>query len=469
MFLIPKARRYAPFLLAIVVLVLSGCTKLHDATLENGMRVVVKEDHRAPVVVSMVWYRVGSVDEPPGLTGVSHVVEHMMFKGTGKLKSNEFSRIIAENGGSENAFTSADYTAYFQQLEKSRLPIALELEADRMQYLTLDEVEFRKEILVVMEERRLRTDDRPDGLLREKFMAEAYQSHPYAQPVIGWMEDLKRLKIADVRDWYRRWYTPSNATLVVVGDVNPKEVIALAKKYFGPIPARAVERTPIPPVPKQEQPRRLDVRLPAEVPYLTIGYHVPVLEPKGSPEAKQYEPWEIYALDVLVGVLDGGASARFETELVRNQRVASRIGTSYGAVSRYPTLLTIGGSPTADRTTADLERAIYAQLERIKNEPVSAAELDRVKAQVVAEDVYARDSGFYAAMQMGALATADLDLALIDQDVARLKAVTAEQVMAVARKYLRDENRVVGVLHPLPASQAPRRPRPALGEGARVH
>jgi zinc protease len=462
MFLMSTVFRRRYFLLVLLISALSGCSKVYDTTLDNGMRVIVKEDHRAPVVVSMVWYRVGSVDEPPGLTGISHVLEHMMFKGTSKLKPNEFSRIIAEHGGRENAFTSYDYTAYFQQLEKSRLPIALELEADRMQNLTLDEAEFRKEIQVVMEERRLRTDDRPESLLFERFMADAYRTHPYHHPVIGWMADLKRMTIQDVRDWYRRWYTPSNATLVVVGDVQPREVVALAKKYFGSIPGRAVERTPIPEEPPQKEPRRQEVKLPAQVPHLLIGYHVPILEPKGSPRAKRQEPWEPYALDVMVGVLDGGQSARLETRLVRGDRVASRIGTSYGAVSRYPGLLVFGGAPAGDKTVADLEKALYAEIERIKQEPVSQAELDRVIAQVVAGDVYQRDSMFSAAMQLGRLSNAGLDLDLLEEDVERTKAVTAEQVVAVARKYLREDNRTVAVLHPLPLAPG-HKPAPPVG------
>jgi len=195
-----------------LIFVLSGCSKTHETRLGNGLKVVVKEDHRSPVVVSQIWYKIGGIDEPKGITGVSHVLEHMMFKGTKKYPSGEFSRIIAENGGRENAFTSRDYTAYFQTLEKSRLPIAFELEADRMTNLVLEEKEFSKEIKVVMEERRLRTEDKPEGKLYEKFSATAYTKHPYGNPIIGWMEDLQSLTIKDVHKWYKRWYAPNNAT-----------------------------------------------------------------------------------------------------------------------------------------------------------------------------------------------------------------------------------------------------------------
>ncbi|KPL27373.1 MAG: peptidase M16, partial [Acidithiobacillales bacterium SM1_46] len=224
----------------LFALALAGCSqsgKVSERTLANGLRVIVKEDHRSPVVVSELWYKVGSMDEPEGLTGMSHVLEHMMFKGTARLKPNEFSRIIAENGGRENAFTHYDYTGYYQMLEKSRLAVSFENEADRMRNLVLDPEEFGREIKVVMEERRLRTEDQPDSLLYEKFMNTAYRVHPYRNPIIGWMRDLEIMKASDLRAWYDRWYTPNNAILVVVGDVQPREVFTLAEKYYGPIKA----------------------------------------------------------------------------------------------------------------------------------------------------------------------------------------------------------------------------------------
>ncbi len=426
-------------------MLLGACAQpdVHETTLANGLRVVVKQDHRSPVVVSQVWYRVGSVDEPEGLSGISHVLEHMMFKGTKRLKPGEFSRIIAEHGGRENAFTSYDYTAYFQQLERSRLPVSFELEADRMQNLLLAEEEFRKEILVVMEERRLRTEDRPEALLHEKFMATAYREHPYRHPVIGWMEDLKRMTVDDLQGWYRRWYVPNNAVLVVVGDVDPREVFTLAEKHFGPIPAREIERPALPTEPPQQAMRRVVLRAPAEVPSLIMGYHVPVIMPG-------HDSHEPYALAVLAGVLDGGEAARFPRELVRRQRLAASLDTSYSMIARYPGQLTIEGTPAPGRTLEELQGAIRAQLERLKNEPVTASELERVKAQVVASDVYTRDSVFYQAMQLGQLATLGLDLDLLEDYVERIQAVTAGQVQAVARKYLTDDNLTVAVLEPQP-------------------
>jgi len=447
-------------LLALVSL-LSACSKTHETTLSNGLKVIVQEDHRSPVVVSQIWYKIGGIDEPRGITGVSHVLEHMMFKGTEKHPSGEFSRIIAENGGRENAFTSRDYTAYFQTLEKSRLPIAFELEADRMRNLTLDEKEFRKEIQVVMEERRLRTEDKPEGKLFEQFSSTAYKVHPYGNPIIGWMEDLKALTIDDVASWYRRWYAPNNATLVVVGDVEPKAVMALAKEHFGPIPRQELEPSVLPAEPQQTETRRVVVKEPATVPSIMLGYHAPVL---GQAQPK----WEPYALEVLAGILDGGKSARFSTELVRKQRIASSAGAGYDAVSRAPSMFLLSGTPANGHTVKELEQALLNQIERIKTEPISEQELQRVKAQVTASDVYQRDSVFYQAMEIGMLETSGLSRHYVDEYVDRIDAVTAKQVRTVAKKYLVDSNLTVAVLEPQAFGKQKRAPR-AMPGGGRGH
>ena len=452
--------------LLLLSLWLPACSQTQETTLANGMRVIVKQDHRSPVVVSQIWYRVGSQDEPEGVTGISHVLEHMMFKGTAKHGPNEFSRIIAENGGRENAFTSYDYTAYFQQLEKSRLPISFELEADRLQNLTLADEEFRKEIKVVMEERRWRTEDQPEAIVQEKFMTTAYQTHPYRHPVIGWMADLESMTAKQLRDWYGRWYAPANAILVVVGDVEPKEVIAQAQKYFGQIPARSFESAKVVVEPEQKGERRLRVAVPAEVPYLLMGYHVPVHASVGR--GGDVAEWEPYALSVLTGVLDGGQAARFERELVREKKLAASIGTDYSAVARSPGLMMIEATPANGHTVAELEQAIRAQIERIKKEPATAEELNRVKAQVVASNVFSRDSVFYQAMQIGRLAAVGLDWRMIDDYPDKLMAVTAEQVQTVARKYLVDARLTVAVLDPQPIGKGQRRlPRPRGGGDVR--
>ncbi len=436
---------------------LSACGKVHETTLHNGLKIIVKEDHRSPTVVSQLWYKVGSVDEPEGLTGISHVLEHMMFKGTQRHKPGEFSRIIAEQGGRENAFTGRDYTVYFEQLEKSRLPISFELEADRMQNLLLQDAEFQRELRVVMEERRMRTDDQPESLVYEKFMATAYQVHPYKHPVIGWMTDLEKMTVKDVRDWYQRWYVPNNATLVVVGDVVPREVFALAKQYFEPVPARPLTRSRPPAEPPQTDLRQAQVSAPAEVPYVLLGFHTPVLTKK--------EEWEPYALDVLSGVLDGGASARFSRLLIREQQIAAGVDSDYSAASRFPGTFNISGIPGQGHNLDELKAAILAQIERIKREPVTPEELKRVKTQVVARQVYSRDSVFSQAMLIGTLETVGLSWRLIDEYVDRIGAVTAQQVQDVARKYFVDGNMTVVTLNPLPIKNPKRTNSPNMEQG----
>ena len=441
---------------------LSACSFLtqeavQETTLDNGLKIVVRQDHRAPVVVSQIWYKVGASDEPENLTGISHVLEHLMFKGTKTRKTGEFSRIIAENGGRENAFTGSDYTAYFQQLEKTRLPIAFELEADRMQNLLLDEAEFAKEVRVVLEERRLRTDDQPEGLAYERFMATAFRTHNYKNPIIGWMSDLEGMKLEDVRAWYQRWYVPNNATLVVVGDVNPREVIALARQYFGAVPKRAFERTVVPIEPPQTEARRSRISAAAQVPSLLMGFHVPAFSGRD-------DDWEPYALMVLNGVLDGGGSARFERELVRKQQIAAGIDLGYSPTARHPVLFVVNATPSHGRTPEQLEAAIWAQIRRVQTESIAPQELERVKAQVAASNVYTRDSVFYQAMQMGMLETVGLNWRMLDSYVERVRAVTPAQVQAVAKKYLIDSNLTVTVLDPQPGKAKPRAAAP-LGGG----
>ncbi|HEC16239.1 MAG TPA: insulinase family protein [Sedimenticola sp.] len=417
--------------------------EVHEYRLDNGLKVIVKEDHRAPIVVSQVWYKVGSSYEHRGITGVSHVLEHMMFKGTHKHPPGEFSRIIAANGGRENAFTGQDYTAYFQTLSRDRLEVSFEMEADRMRNLLLPADEFAKEVEVVKEERRLRTEDKPTSLTYERFNAVAYLSSPYRNPVIGWMSDLDNMTVDDLRVWYRRWYAPNNATLVVVGDVEPEAVLALAKKHFGPLKPERIDGAKPVREPEQLGAIRLRVRAPAREPYLLMGYKTPVA-------GKTAGDWEPYALEMLAAVLDGGASARFARNLVRGREIAVSAGVDYSVFSRLPGMLLVAGSPAKGHTVEELEAALQAELERIKKELVDERELARVRAQVIAAKVYERDSVFYQAMQIGTLETVGLDWRLADEYVERLKAVTAEQVRAVARKYLVDDHLTVAVLEPLP-------------------
>ena len=432
-----------------LILVLLFSAPLHaqifEKTLSNGLKVIVLEDHRAPVLVQQIWYRAGSMDERTGTTGVAHVLEHMMFKGTKTVPVGEFSKRIAAAGGRENAFTSYDYTAYFQQLHQSKLPLAMQLEADRMHNLRLTDGEFAKEIKVVMEERRMRTDDEPHALLNEKLLATIYQEHPYQHPIIGWMNDLLAMQGADARDWYRTWYAPNNATLVIAGDVVAADVFKLAQKYYGPIPAGKLPARKHYQEPPQVGIKRLVVKAPAELPLLVMAYRAPTLLDPVNDELP-------YALEILSGVLDGNESARLNKSLVREQQIASSIGVGYENVTRGPSLFMLEGTPSAGKTVADLEAAFRQQIDRIIRNGVSEEELKRVRAQVLSSEVYKRDSVFYQAMQIGQLESTGLGYQAMPIMLKKLQAVTAQQVQAAAKTIFNDDSLTIAVLDPQPLS-----------------
>lgn len=435
--------------------------KVHEYKLANGLVILVKEDHRAPVVVSQVWYKVGGSYEPNGITGISHALEHMMFEGTKLHPGADFSKIIYANGGEQNASTAADYTNYYQQLSADRLPISFELEADRMQNLQLTAKAFATEMHVVKEERRLRIDNSPQGLAYEYFKAAAHIASPYHQPVIGWMHDIQKFTTGDIDQWYKQWYAPNNATLVVVGDVNPEHVYALAQRYFGSIPAH-----PVPPIKTttEIQPlgeRDIIVRTPAKLPWLAMGYNVPSL--KTAPAA-----WEAYALEVLSYVLDGGSSARFSKELIRTSQVASDINVNYSLYDRLPSLFAITGTPSQGHTVQQLKAAILAQIQLIQTTPVTPQELERVKAQVIANKVYQQDSLVSTATELGMLASIGLPWQLTNSYTAEVIKITPAQIQAVARKYLVADGLTTTELVPLPLNGKQITTQPFTGE-ANVH
>ena len=425
-----------------------------EKTLPNGLKVIVKEDHRAPTVAHMVWYRVGAMDEVDGTSGVAHLLEHMMFKGTAKVGPGEFNRRVAEAGGRDNAFTNLDYTAYFQQVPKAKLGEMMSLEADRMANLKIDPKEYAKEIQVVMEERRMRTDDNPQSKVYEQLMATAYEAHPYRRPVIGWMVDLEHMTAKDAQDWYHRWYAPNNATLVVVGDVNKDEVWRLAEKTYGAVKAHTLPARKFVGEPPQEGIKRLVVKAPAELPYLLMGWKVPKLENV----EKDREP---YALEVLSGVLDGSDASRLPKDLVRSSRVAVSAGSGYDATNRGVSLFTLDGQPAEGHTAAELEKALREEIQRIAKDGISAQELERVKTQVVAHQVFKRDSMFGQAMEIGGAEVIGQSWRDLERMVAGLKSVTAEEVQAVAKKYFGDDTLTVAVLEPQPLNG--KQPRPAAG------
>lgn len=419
-----------------------------EQTLANGLKVIVKTDRRAPVVVSQIWYKAGSMDETTGTTGVAHALEHMMFKGTQKVPGGEFSHLIAAAGGQENAFTWLDHTAYFQTLPANELYLSFKLESDRMVNLTLSPDDFAREIQVVMEERRMRTEDNPGAKLYEALTATAYEEHPYHNPVIGWMNDLKHMTVADVRHWYQSWYAPNNATLVVVGDVEPAKVFALAKQYFGSIPARKLPvRKPLA-EPVQLGEKQVAVKAPAKLPQVMMAWKAPRMDDPAK-DADQY------ALEILSGILDGNASARLPQSLVKDKQIAVDVDTDYEPISRGPDLFLIDATPADGKKVTEVEDAIKSEIKRIQDQGVDEQELDRVKAQVIAGHVFQQDSLFYQAMQIGEWETAGLRWQDLDLRLKKLKAVTAAQVQDVAKRYFVDDHLTIGTLdpQPLPAGQ----------------
>jgi zinc protease len=404
----------------------------------------------------MVWYRAGSMDEKDGTSGVAHALEHLMFKGTKNLRSGEFNKRVAEAGGRDNAFTSRDYTAYFQIVPRAALPEMMKLEADRMANLTLDAKEFAAEIKVVMEERRLRTDDNPLGLVHEALNSTQFQAHPYRRPIIGWMDDLEHMTWRDARDWYRQWYAPNNAYVVVVGDVDHREVFRLAQKYYGPHKAQVLPERKPQNEPEQAGIRRVSVKAPAKLPYIAMAWKAPKLRDVN----KDRDP---YALDVLAAVLDGHDASRFAKNLVRGSRVAQSAGAGYDGSLRGEASFTLDGQPAEGKTIADLEAALRAEIKRVQDEGVSAEELARVKTQSLAAQIYKRDSLMAQAMEIGGTEAAGVSWRDIDLLLEKLKSVTAEEVQAVAKKYFTDDTLSIAVLDPQPIENSkPRKPSGAV-------
>ncbi|SMF51917.1 M16 family metallopeptidase [Pseudogulbenkiania subflava] len=428
-----------------------------EAVLDNGMKIVVQRDERAPVAVSQLWYRVGSVDEVNGRTGLSHLLEHMMFKGTPTVPAGEFSRLIAQAGGKDNAFTSRDYTVYFQQLAADKLPLALKLEADRMHNLSFKDSDFTSELQVVKEERRMRTDDQPAGIMAETLFANAFVANPVRYPVIGWMDDLDHMKPDDLRQWYHHWYGPNNATLVVVGDVDPQAVIAEARRQFGPLkPVALPERRPQI-EPEQKGERRVSVKAVSPLPSLTLAWQVPRLE--------KVDAQRPYALYMLSAILDGQAASRLPRRLVREQRVATEVSADYDMLGRGGALFSLSGVPAQGKALAQLEQALRQEMAHIARDGVSERELERVRLQLQAGRIYEKDSMFAQAMRIGNLESIGFswrDDATIDANIAK---VSAEQVRQAARSLVDDHLTVVTLL-----PQQGDKPRmPAMPQGDQTH
>lgn len=423
---------------------------VQSTKLPNGLTIVVKEDHRAPVAVSMVWYHVGSADEPGGITGVAHVLEHLMFKGTKKNPAGVFSKKIAGVGGQENAFTNYDYTAYFEKIAASHLALSFELEADRMQHLLLDENEFNREIKVVQEERRLRTDDNPQALTFERFLASAHLSTPYHHPVIGWMSDLQQMTIHDARAWYKTYYAPNNATVVVVGDVVAKDVFKLAKQYFGAIPAKTkvMRKSQIEPIALGK--KKVTVNVPAQLPLLMLGYTVPTVASASTQD--MYQP---YALELIAGLLSAGENGRFSKHLIREKQIASHADTGYNLYERYQTQFLIYGVPSRTHTVKELKKAMLAEIKRLKNELVDEVELKRIKTQIIAQKTFERDSIFSQAMEIGLLETIGLGWQTSEKYIERIEHISAQDIQQTARRYFNAKGQTQATLIPSKKNERP--------------
>ena len=410
--------------------------KVTEKVLPNGLKVLLKEEHKAPVVTFQIWYKVGSRNEKLGTTGISHLLEHMMFKGTKKYGPKQFSRTVQRNGGNDNAFTGKDYTAYFENFASDRIAISLELESDRMRNLLLDPKEFLSEREVVKEERRMRTDDDPTNTMVEQMTAAAFIAHPYQWPVIGWMADIGNITPDDLAEHYHRYYAPNNATIVVVGDFDTKTLLPLIEQYFGQIP-----RGPAVPVvgavePRQLGERRIIVKRQAELPAVFAGYHTPDIKHEDS-----------FALEVLQGILSSGKSSRLYKALVYEKQLALYAGGDYDNVANDPKLFYVYAGVMPGKTTDEVEKALYAEIEKLKTTPVADEELQKAKNQIESSFIMGQDSIFYQAMLLGQFETV-ANWRMLEHYVENVRAVTKDDVMRVARRYFTEDNRTVGILVP---------------------
>ncbi|MNF30368.1 zinc protease [Pseudomonas linyingensis] len=446
------ARRVASLLLSALCLPLSALAAsgqpTHEFRLDNGLTVIVREDHRAPVVVSQLWYKIGSSYERPGFTGLSHALEHMMFKGSARLGPGESSRILRELGAEENAFTSDDYTAYYQVLARDRLEVALEMEADRLASLALPADEFSREIEVIKEERRLRTEDNPSSLAFERFKTAAYPATGYRNPTIGWMSDLERMTVDDLRAWHKDWYSPNNATLVVVGDVTADEVKTLTERHFAAIPARPLPTAKAPLELPALGERRLTLRVKTQLPSLLLGFNVPGL-------ASSDNPREVHALRLIAALLDGGYSARLPSRLEREQELVTGASAWYNPFTRGDSLFILSARPNVQqgKTLEQVEAGLWQELELLKSQPPSAEEVARVQAQVIAGLIYERDSIASQATGIGQLQAVGLSWQLLDQELEALKAVTPADIQAAAQRLFQRERLTLAQVLPLASTE----------------
>lgn len=419
-------------------------SEAREFVLTNGLKVLLIEVPKAPVVTVQVWYKVGSRNEVMGRAGLSHMLEHMMFKGTTKYPKGTFSRTIRKNGGNDNAFTSQDFTAYFENLAGDRVELVLELESDRMQGLILDEKEFQLEREVVKEERRLRSEDDPQSFLVESLFAQAFLIHPYHWPVIGWFPDLNAMTLEDLQRHYDLYYSPNNATLVIVGDIKAEALLPTIKRLFEPIP-----KGPSPPQqsivePEQRGERRIVVKREAQVPFVMAGYRVP-----------NYTSEDSYPLTILESILSHGKSSRLYRSLVYEQKTALAVGAEYSLLQTDPDLFYCFALVKPGQKVQEVEQALYREIEQIQTTPPTEQELQRAKNQVEASYVFGQDSIFRQAMLLAQAESVGAGWRHVEQFLARIRSVTAEEVQRVARRYFVEDARTVGILIPIQPRSEP--------------
>lgn len=415
-----------------------------EFVLSNDMKVLLVEVPKAPVATVQVWYKVGSRNEVMGRAGLSHMLEHMMFKGTNRFPKGSFSRLIRKNGGTDNAFTSQDFTAYFENLAADRVTLALELESDRMQGLILDANEFKTEREVVKEERRLRSEDDPQGALVEALFAQAYVSHPYHWPIIGWFADLDAMTLEDLQRHYDTYYSPNNATLVVVGDIKAETLLPTVAKLFEPIPKGPTPKPILAVEPEQRGERRFMLKREAQVPFVMMGYRVP-----------NYTSEDSYALNILESILSHGKSSRLYQTLVYDQKSALAVGAEYSLMQADPGLFYFYALVRPGEKVEAIEESLLKEIRRLQAEPPTELELQRAKNQIEAARVFEQDSNFRHAMLLGEAETIGAGWRKVNQFIERTRAVTAQDIQRVASKYLIDDAKTVGMLLPQPPNRQP--------------
>ena len=430
-----------PALLLFALLVPSGApaqSRVVAATLDNGLRVLLLEDARSPIVSFQVWYRVGSRDEHRGATGIAHFLEHMMFKGTPTHGAKQFARLVEENGGQDNAFTSQDVTSYYVDIAADKVDLVIDLEADRMQNLLLDAKEIGSEREVVIEERRTRTEDDPGGFLGEEVSSLAFKAHPYGAPIIGWMEDIKRITPEEIRAFYKTYYVPNNAIVVAAGAFKGGELLEKIKRRFGRIPRGKVPPPVLAIEPPQNGERRVTVTKQAQLPIVYLAWHVPNQKSDDAP-----------ALELLSTILAGGRASRLYRDLVYQRQLALEAGGDYSYFSVDPNLFWFWATPMPGQTPEKLEAELLAHMEKLKTEPVTEEELSRAKNQIEAAFVYQEDSIHQRASMLARFELIG-GFALKESFVTKIRAVTAADLTRVARAWFEPDKKSVGVLLPKP-------------------